>query len=410
MLRRLAVISLGLALLFAAIPARTSRPPRYGGTLRVELGAALASLDPVNTPDGSSGAAMAKNQIDSLIYAPTGPDGTFAGAPIGGPFILSSWQPGKSATLKANEKCPQGRPFVDAIEITLGRAFRDRLLDLELNKTDLTEIPPQDARHAAERGVRLSQSPPDELLAIVFLNDRAAANETRARQALSLSLDRAAIVTFLLQKTGEPTGALLPQWSSGTAFLFPASADLPRAKELSAQIAPSPKFVLGYDSADPLEQSVAERIAVNAKEAGLMVTAVGAPPSPSTAKSDSVPDAHLVRVPLLSSQPAAALNDLLRDLNALVPGVTGGVALPESASPQNIYNREREVLDNYRIVPLVWIPQVYGLSARVRNWIPPAPGQNWPLADVWLDSPNAGGPNADGPDAKAASAPIKDPE
>jgi hypothetical protein len=68
------------------------------------------------------------------------------------------------------------------------------------------------------------------------------------------------------------------------------------------------------------------------------------------------------------------------------------------------------VLDNYRIVPLVWIPQVYGLSARVRNWIPPAPGQNWPLADVWLDSPNAGGPNADGPDAKAASAPIKDPE
>ena len=389
MLRRLAVTSLGLAVLFTALPTRTSRPPRYGGTLRVELGTIVASLDPASAPDVSSEATTSKAQIDSLLYENQNPDGSFTGTPGSGPFTLSSWQPGKFATLQANTKFPQGRPFVDAIEITMGRAFRDRLLDLELNKTDLTEIPPQDARHAAERGLRLSQSPPDELLAIVFLeNHSTAAGETRARQALSLSLDRAALVTFLLQKTGEPTAALLPQWSSGTSFLFSASADLPRAKELLAQIAPAPKFVLGYDSADPLEQSVAERIAVNAKEAGLMVTAVGAPPSPSTPKSDSAPDARLVRIPLRASPPAAALNNLLRDLNSLAPGITSSAVLPGSASPQDIYNREREILDSYRLVPLVWIPQVYGLSPRVRNWIPPGPGQTWPLADVWLDNPD----------------------
>jgi Bacterial extracellular solute-binding proteins, family 5 Middle len=376
-----------LVLLFAALPARPSRRPRYGGTLHVEIGAGVASLDPgISTT--IPGQSFIKTQIDSLIYESRDPDGSFSGDAGSGPFKVSSWQPGKFATLQANTKFPQGRPFVDAIEITMGRAFRDRLLDLELNKTDLTDIPPQDARHAAERGVRLSQSQPDELLAIVFLNDRVAANETRARQALSLSIDRGAIVTFLLQKTGEPAGALLPQWTSGTAFLFPTSADLPRAKELSAQIAPAPKFVLGYDSADPLEQSVAERIAVNAKEAGLMVTALGAPPSPPTPKSDSAPDARLVRIPLRASPPAAALNNLLRDLNSLAPGITSSAALPGSASPQDIYNREREILDSYRLVPLVWIPQVYGLSPRVRNWIPPGPGQTWPLADVWLDSPD----------------------
>jgi ABC-type transport system substrate-binding protein len=363
----------------------------------------VASLDPAIAPDASAEASASKSQIDALLYANQNPDGNFTGAPGSGPFTLSSWQPSKLATLKANEKFPEGRPFVDAIEIALGRAFRDRLLDLELNKTDLIEIPPQDARHAAERGVRLSQSQPDELLAIVFLNDHAAASEARARQALSLSIDRAAIVTFLLQKTGEPTGALLPQWSSGTSFLFSTSADLPRAKELLAQIAPSPKFVLGYDSADPLEQSIAERIAVNAKEAGLMVTAVGAPPSPSTTKSDSVPDARLIRIPLRASEPAAALNDLLRDLNSLAPGIATSAALLESASAQNIYNREREILDAFRILPLVWIPQVYGLSPRVRNWIPPGPGQTWPLADVWLDNPDA-------PDVKDPSPHIKDPE
>jgi hypothetical protein len=37
------------------------------------------------------------------------------------------------------------------------------------------------------------------------------------------------------------------------------------------------------------------------------------------------------------------------------------------------------------VVPLVWLPQVYGLSARVRDWTPPVAGESWPLADVWLE-------------------------
>jgi hypothetical protein len=39
------------------------------------------------------------------------------------------------------------------------------------------------------------------------------------------------------------------------------------------------------------------------------------------------------------------------------------------------------------VVPLVWLPRVYGLSGRVRDWTPPGPGESWPLADVWLDGP-----------------------
>jgi len=33
----------------------------------------------------------------------------------------------------------------------------------------------------------------------------------------------------------------------------------------------------------------------------------------------------------------------------------------------------------------VWLPQVYGLGARVRDWEAPAAGEGWPLADVWLE-------------------------
>ena len=333
--------------------------------------------------------------------------------------------------LAANEEFREGRPFVDAIEIAMGRASHERLVDLELSKTDLTEIAPQDARRAAEQGVRVSASQPDELLALVFVGGNAGPNAAAAAsarltgkvsgqatgqetgpangpardgaaaqalgQALSLAIDRVAIVNFILQKTGEPAGGLLPQWSSGTAFLFPAAAptaaDLEHAKELWKQIAASGPLVLGYDSADPLEQSVAERIAVNAKEAGVPVRAqaipvagAGAEKSRGVGLSAAHVELQLVRWRMTSPLPAAALKDFLARIYSgpLAGGEAG--AFPESASPEDIYKQQRTVLNSYRVVPLVWLPQVYGLSARVRDWKAPGPGENWPLADVWLDT------------------------
>ena len=69
--------------------------------------------------------------------------------------------------------------------------------------------------------------------------------DARVREAIALSIDRAAIVNFILQKEGEPAGGLLPQWSSGTAFLFSTVADVVHAKELSAQIVPAAENRVG---------------------------------------------------------------------------------------------------------------------------------------------------------------------
>ncbi|MGA7855935.1 MAG: ABC transporter substrate-binding protein [Candidatus Acidiferrales bacterium] len=394
MSRRLAAISLILCIVFAALPARTARRPRYGGTLRVELGPAIASLDPAvaaSTPDE----AAAKSQIDGLIYDHRDPDGTFEGDPGSGPFAVTTFEPGKRATLAANNNFREGRPFVDSIEITMGVSAHDRLLDLQLNKSDLAEIPPQDARSASERGVRVSISQPDELLALVFnAADSAASRNPRLREAVAQSIDRAAIVNFILQKTGEPAGGLLPQWSSGTAFLFPTTADPARAKELSSQFSPAAKLLLGYDSADPLEQSVAERIAVNAKEAGISLIAQALPKSaagkPRAATEALRFDAQLVRWRMPSANPAIALKGALLEISTSRERAddTSASAAPltDQASPQEIYNQQRDVLGRFTIVPLVWLPQVYGLSARVRDWTVPGPGEEWPLADVWLDT------------------------
>lgn len=363
-----------ISLIFLAGRVESSRRPRYGGILRMEIGATVSSLDP-ETASGSVDEADAKKQIEALIYDVSEPTKT---SELAGPFRISEWQPGKLLTLAANEDYRGGRPFADAIEIQMGRTPRDREVDLELNKIDFAEIPPEQARRAAERGIRVSASKPDELLALFFVPGRPAAEDARVREAIERSVDRTSIVNFILQRGGEEAGGLLPQWSSGTAFLFPAAADTPHAKEIWQQITPSPKILLGYDSGDSLEQSVAERIAVNAREAGigLTVQAIGASDAGAV-------DARLIRWRMTSPHPREALAGLQHELMTLGMADPGPIA--EKASPQQAFEREQLILSGYRVAPLVWLPQVYGLSARVRDWQAPEPGAGWPLADVWLE-------------------------
>ena len=193
----LAAISGLAAFLLAAGPAGSARRPRYGGTLRVDIGAQVNSLDSPSPTQNSSEAA-GHSQIEALLYASKNSDGTFSGASGSGPFRLATLEPGKRIVLEVNEEFRQGRAFLDSIEFSLGRTARDRLLDLELGKTDLAEIPPEQARHASERGIRVSQSRPDELIAILFLSKPARGSGSQIYEALERCIDRGAIVNFLV--------------------------------------------------------------------------------------------------------------------------------------------------------------------------------------------------------------------
>ena len=386
----LAAISVVLAAV--AAPLRPARRPRYGGTMRVEIGAIVNSLDP-SVAAANPEEAGAKAELDALLYDGRGEDGAFAGTAGSGAFRVSGWEAGKRAAFAANEDYRAGRPFVDSIDIQMGRSAHDRVLDLELNKADFAQIPAELTRQAADRGVRVSASQPNELLALVFLKGRAATENARVREAIARCIDRAAIVNFILQKEGEPAGGLLPQWSSGTAFLFPTETDARNAKEIWSQIPAPPKLVLGYDSADTLEQSVAERIVVNAKEAGISLVARAMPNSGTASahtgsqapRGDTIlVDARLIRLRMQSPIPRVSLTAFVDTLGPMAGIETD--PLPENASPEDIYNFERGIVSSGRVAPLVWLPQVYGLSARVRDWKQPAAGESWPLADVWLDS------------------------
>ena len=324
-----------------------------------------------------------------------------------GPFKIESWDAGKHVVLAANPEYWGGRPFLDSVDVQLGRSARERMIDLEVGKADLVELPAEMARRASDEKMRVEVTPPVELLALIFPGasvagsgraagqNRAAAgrsveNDARLRQAISRSIDRAAIVNLVLQKEGEPAGGLLPQWISGTAFLFPSAADPAAARDLVKEIAPAPALVLGYDSGDALEQAVAERIAVNAREAGIAVTSIAIPSAPSppanaTTRAERPKyNARLVRVNLVSPLPRPALAALLAEFSSTLGGAES--ALAETADAGEIYAREKAALETWRVIPIAHLPRVYGLSPRVRNWsIPPGAAMNGlPLADIWL--------------------------
>src|SRR5215831_5946632 len=158
------------ALVVIAAPAARvvpARAPKYGGTLRVEISESIGSLDPA-VPAASRAEAAAKIQIESLIYQKRNPDGSFSGVAGSGPFRISVWEPGKNLSLAANEDFSGGRPFVDGIEIRMGRSARDRIADIELDRADFVEVPPEDVLQASANGARVVSSQQDQLLAFVF--------------------------------------------------------------------------------------------------------------------------------------------------------------------------------------------------------------------------------------------------
>jgi ABC-type transport system substrate-binding protein len=379
---RLSLFLAATSVALAALPAFTARRPRYGGTLVIDIGAGVESADPA-VAALNRGEAQAKRWIDDLIYARRNPDGTFAGA---GPFRIQSWSPGREAVLAANEQFDGGRPFLDAIQIEMGRASKDRLIDLEIGKADIADIPSDQARQASESGIRISRSQPDELIALAFNAKRAAAADPRVREAIASTIDRAAIVNFILQRGGELAGALLPQWSSGTSFLFSTDFDPNHAKELWLQVAAPPTISLGYDSGDSEAQAIAERIEVNAQAAGITMTVQ---PVSNDAEAQSGVDGRLVRLRMPSASPQTALAHFLDVLNPTAGSQIDPASLADTAGPQQIYDTESAMIRSYSVVPIAWIPQVYGLSNRVRDWNAPGPGEGWPLANVWLDNMDA---------------------
>jgi peptide/nickel transport system substrate-binding protein len=290
-----------------------------------------------------------------------------------GPFAINRWDPGKKLTLTARDDYWGGRAFVDAIEIELGKSFRDQMIALDLGKVDVIEVAPDQARHAVSEGRRVQSSAPAEWMALVFTRDIQSTDEAKLRQALALSIDRAAINDVLLQGGGEPAGTILPNWLTGYAFLFPAQADLERARQIRGAAGAGPGWTMASDPSDPLARVIATRVVLNARDAGQALLESSTLPTNS-----KIADIRLVRMPLPSLDARVALSELATSLGLPSPRFEGD---PSSS----LYAAENGLLQSQRVIPLVHLRTATAIGPNVMGW-QEDPDGSWRLLNVWLEA------------------------
>jgi MarR-like DNA-binding transcriptional regulator SgrR of sgrS sRNA len=316
---------------------------------------------------------------------------------------------------RANEETWSGRPFLDAIDVTLGVPPLRQLFDLQLGKADLVEISPDLMRRAMQDNLRVWSSAPVILYGLRFDEALSAAVGAQLREAVSLSLDRQTMANVLLQKQAEPAAALLPQWLSGYAFLFTMETNIARAREIRAALPANAAggrepLRLRVDAPGDLPKLLGERVAINARQAAIPVQVVNRTASHSasaTASStDTLAGLHLFawhystlssRVELESFASAFHLGD-------------SSEGVVSSTDSEQLYAREKKLLEERHVLPLVALPEYVALGQNVRDWMPARWGE-WHLADVWLDSPEpaqaqVGNSNATGSPANPPAAAL----
>jgi ABC-type transport system substrate-binding protein len=279
-----------------------------------------------------------------------------------GPFRVTAWEAGRRLTLAAFDDYWGGRPYLDAVAIEFGNGR---------GRPDLFDIPAGPARRMLPDGLSTWSSEPRSLVAISVAITAANADPALL-QALAIALDRAPIVNVLAQRKGEAAFGLLPQWLSGYEFLFQSPPDAIRAKQLMSQTRPG-MLSLSYPANDLFLRSVAERVALNARDAGITIQ-----PTPT-----GNGNLRLMEWQLQSTDAADELKRIAEQL-----GAGDRASLLDLAKPETLYQLERSLLDDHRIIPLVHLRETYGIAPRVHFQAPLQTGASDPFAlhleDAWV--------------------------
>jgi peptide/nickel transport system substrate-binding protein len=275
-----------------------------------------------------------------------------------GPYVVSEFEPGQRALLTRNGNYWGAAPYMERIEVRF-----DREAAAVVRSADLAELTLEQAE---------SKSVPSVLYALKWLpNGRL---DPRVREAMSLVIARESLVLPYAKSGTVPAYSYLPQNVSGYAFLFQTKTDAGRARSLVRDAGWKSPLSIAYRANDPVARMIAERVAVNAREAGLVIQAFS-DRNPETSSAS----AAVVSTPIASSDPGAALFDLASALG-LDPS-----DILESADAEHLLAVERELLNDLHALPLVHVPAVLSRSRRLHDVAEP----KWHLETAWADRVSA---------------------
>lgn len=286
-------------------------------------------------------------ELARSIYAITrqGADGSPNGT---GPFRFVANSNG-IVFLSANDDSWQGRPFLNEIQIYGNRTIDEQWLDFSVGKADLVEVPAEKLSLAQQERIPLIiTARPTDLLALTMSDQLI--TDPHLRQSIALALDRTSLFNVIFRKQGEITASLLPNTLSGYSFLFDTTMDVSRARALRA--GQSVAVRLAADSSNATMQLIAERLALNLREAGWSVHVVSQATNPNAELS-----LRLLHVEAADAQ--SALRETLEDFGAGLHD--------DTSDPAALYRADSAFLQSHTVVPLLYLPRACGVSARIHN-------------------------------------------
>lgn len=352
-----------------------------------------AGADAVTIESGE--AATSGPRRDAVLWALADPRSAIAvGRPAGlwigtGPFKVDRLEPGR-LTLAANDAHWAGRPFVDTVQVAMDRSPAARRADLEAGRLDLASAEPTDVRRLVQRQIRVATSRPIDLVALVFEGHRTSDTHDALRRLLAAAVDRSALARVVLQGQGEPATSVLPPWLSGYALESAAFSGRAAMKTAVTALPTSQRaLTVRVMPGDALGQLLAERIAVDAREAGFTL-AVQVPRNGLAPRVDL----RLVRVPIESTSPERALAAAMTLLGPRIVAVTSRAAPLPGAPLETVYRAERALVEGHVLVPLAHVPEIVAMGPGVETWTasPIESSGAWNLAQMWLRADAAAAP------------------
>ncbi|MDB5369050.1 MAG: transporter substrate-binding protein [Roseomonas sp.] len=210
-----------------------------------------------------------------------------------GPYRHISWQPGSPVVMERNADFHGTAPAFARVEFRPLANSGSRVAALNAGDVDMIEIvpPEQFTKFSADPRFAVSESPSNRLLFLTLDSDRENSphirgrdgsaipnplRDPRVRRALSMAINREALVSRVLQGQGKPAGDLGPEGYFGASpDMVPQPFDLDGGKRLLAEAGYPQGFsvqVNGPNDRFVNDEQVVQAIAQMWTRAGLLAT------------------------------------------------------------------------------------------------------------------------------------------
>lgn len=203
----------------------------------------------------------------------------FFKAPVGtGAFTMTSWSVGQQMVLSRNPHYwRSGLPYLDQITLVTVADDNTRMLQLRGGQADVIEAPPWSQLKSlkSERGVEVHQFN-STIVDFLSLNQRMAQlKDVNVRNAISLAIDRDAIVKVALFGNGQAAGSIFaPTWPDYDASLAAPKRDVAGAKAALSKSGYPNGFTVKHsiDGGDTVQAAVAQLVQSNLADIGVKVS------------------------------------------------------------------------------------------------------------------------------------------